>query len=155
MPPVTKRLFGDLCAVKIEDSGRSVKEIASKIPRTPASQFTRWKKGLWTYIPPDKLEAVCREISPDDYRGQLDLIIAYLADQTPAAFRPSILIGQKGEAEGKGLRPMAGAGSNWSEEMRQRLDAVAQAYLLNDDFANMVNSLTAWGKRLVQESKDK
>lgn len=146
-----KRLFGDMCAVKIEDSGRTVREVAKTIPNTPSTQFTRWKKGLWTYIPADKLEQICKTVCPDDFRGQLDLITAYLTDLTPGCYRPSLLIGQKGENEGMGLKPLVGPGSNWSEEMRQRLDSVAAAYLLDDEFANMVNQLSAWGKRIVKE----
>ncbi len=135
----------------MQDRDVTAAEIAKKVPNTPASQFTRWKKGLWTYIPVEKVEAVAKTICPEDYREQTDLIIAYLTDMTPLAYRPSILIGQKGENEK--LRPMAGAGSNWSDEMRQRFDAVAEAYKLDDNFAGMVDTLSGWAKRICREKR--
>jgi hypothetical protein len=109
---------------------------------------------MWTYIERDKLVSIVREIHPDDYRKQVDLIGEYLADLTPGEFRPTLLLGQKGENESAMLRrPMVGPGSNWSEDMRRRLDAVAAAYELDADYAAMVDHIVHWGKRLSTAQK--
>lgn len=145
-----KTAFGELCARLIDESGRTLREVAAKVPNLPFQQFSKWRAGNWTYIP--KLEPVLKAVAPDDHRARCDLVIAYLTDLTPLQYRPTIIIGQKGENEVGGLRPMAGAGSNWSDEMRIRLDAVAEAYKVNDDFATMVDTMTAWAKRINKES---
>jgi hypothetical protein len=143
-----KTSFGALAAAKIEESGRTVKEVAAKLDNTPASQFTRWKKGLWTYIDPEKLVQVVKEIS-DDPREQADLILAYIHDMTPLPFRPSLLHGQKGEMP----HSITAGEAAWSDPMRRRLDVLAEAYELNPDFAAMVDQLVNWGKRLKKEAK--
>lgn len=145
----SKIRFGHAVAAKLQDQNRTLRDVAAKIPNTPPSQFTRWKTGQWTYIPTEKLEAVVRTVAPNDYREQADLILAYLSDMTPQAYRPTILLGQKGENDADpNLKPITGAGAAWTEDMRRRLDAVAAAYELNDEFAHMVDTLVAWAKRL-------
>lgn len=144
-----KTFFGTRCADKLAERNVTAKEVAAKIPNTPASQFTRWKKGIWEWIPTEKLVGVAKAICPRDPRDQADLIIAYLTDITPVQYRPYILIGQRDENEGKGMKPMAGVGSGWSEEMRQRLDVVAEAYKLDNDFAEMVDFVHRRGTRII------
>lgn len=138
--------FGSLAVAMIENSGRTIKEVADKLPHTPASQFTRWKKGLWTYIPEDKLMAIVRAIS-DDPREQCDLIMAYLHDLTPIPFRPMMLLQQKGEA------PVSinDGQAAWSDPMRRRMDDIAEAYPLSDDFALMTDNMVGWAKRLKKQ----
>lgn len=148
MPPPTsaKSSFGALAVDMIERSGRTVKEVAEKLPNTPASQFTRWKKGLWTYIPPDKLELIARAIT-DDPREQCDLIMAYRHDVTPMFYRPMLLDHQKGEAPVS----ITDGEAAWRDPMRRRLDVLGEAYELNSDFAAMLDNMVGWAKRLVKK----
>jgi len=138
-----KVYFGTLCEAKIIDSGRTVKEVAAKLPNTPASQFYKWKRGLWAEIPPEKLTQVV-ELIADDPREQADLIIAYLRDMTPIKFRPTIVCGQKGE-----MPP--DTEQAWNDPMRRRLDVMSEAYDKNSDFAAMVDQLIHWAKRLTAD----
>jgi hypothetical protein len=146
-PVSAKTSFGAICRVKIEDSGRTLKEVATKIPKMPASQFTRWQKGLWTYIEPEKIVQIVEAIT-DDPREQCDMIVAFLHDMTPIKFRPMLLHTQKGETpfsitDGK---------APWSDPMRRRLDVLAEAYELNADLAAMTDQLVAWAKRVKKEN---
>lgn len=147
MPPPAsaKSSFGALAVDMIERSGRTVKEVAAKLPNTPASQFTRWKKGLWTYIPPEKLEMIVKAIT-DDPREQCDLIIAYRHDVTPMFYRPMLLDHQKGEAP----ISITSGEAPWRDPLRRRLDVLAQAYELNNDFALMLDNIVGWAKRLTK-----
>ncbi len=143
LPPSAKTAFGSLVAHKIEESGRTVKEVAKRLKATPASQFTRWKKGLWTYIPPEKLVEIVETVT-DDPREQADLIIAYLHDVTPLKFRPVLTFAQKGDIPFS----IADGEAPWRDPMRRRLDVLAEAYEKSPDLALMVDNLVAWAKRI-------
>lgn len=143
--PSAKTAFGQLLVSKIEESGRTVTEVSAKLKNTPASQFTRWKKGLWTYIPPEKLVAIIAEVAKDP-EDQTDLILAYLYDMTPVRYRPMIVVGAKGDLP----TSITDGEAPWMRPMRKRLDLIADAYAKNPEFASLVDHLTEWAKRLTK-----
>jgi hypothetical protein len=140
--------FGALCAAKLEQKGIPVRQLVKSLKNTPASQFTRWKQGLWTYIEHDKLQAIAEAIS-DDPREQCDLIVAFLHDMTPMKYRPMILHMQKGESPFS----ITDGQAPWSEPQRRKMEAIAEAYELNEDFAQMVDHLHTWARRVKKEQE--
>jgi hypothetical protein len=143
-----KTNFGTLCAAMIADQGRTVKEVATKIKGTPATQFTKWKKGQWVSIDPEKLVEIVEAIS-DDPREQADLVMAYLRDCTPIPYRPTIMLSQQGE----NAKPLTQ--SPWSDPMRRKLEAIARAYEMDPDFAELFDFLAVRARRVEQDAKAK
>lgn len=141
-----KTAFGLLLEAKIAESKKTTREIAAQLKGTPASQFTRWKQGRWTYIDSDKLVALIEAIAPHN-SDRCDLLIAYLHDLTPVKYRPMLQHARKGDIP----RSITDGDAPWRDPMRQRLDIVAEAYERNDDYAALVDHLVSWGKRLTKE----
>lgn len=146
MPTARKVMFGNLCSAIAQEEGKTLQEIAAKVGGTPASQFTRWKRGDWTSIEHEKLVRIARAIT-DDRRRQADIIISYLVDLTPLEYRPQIDIGQRGEVlHGKSTaEELSGP---WSQDIRKKLEAIGAAYSKDADFQKMVDTLASWAKRL-------
>ena len=141
-----KVMFGNLCSAIAQEEGKTLQEVAAKVGGTPASQFTRWKRGDWTSIDHEKLVKIARAIT-DDRRRQTDLIIAYLVDLTPLEFRPQIDIGQRGEVlHGKSTaEELSGP---WSQDLRKKLETIGAAYSKDADFQKMVDTMAGWAKRI-------
>jgi hypothetical protein len=141
-----KVMFGSLCSAIAQEEGKTLQEIAAKVGGTPASQFTRWKRGDWTAIEHQKLVKLVRTIT-DDPRRQADLIIAYLVDLTPVEYRPQIDIGQRGEVlHGKSTsEELSGP---WSKDIRNKLEVIGAAYSKDADFQKMVDTMAGWAKRI-------
>jgi hypothetical protein len=141
-----KVMFGSLCSSIAQEEGKTLQEIAAKVGGTPASQFTRWKRGDWTAIEHGKLVKIAKAVT-DDRRRQTDLIIAYLVDLTPVEFRPQIDIGQRGEVlHGKSTsEELSGP---WSQDIRKKLEAIGAAYSKDADFMKMVDTMASWARRI-------
>lgn len=140
-----KTAFGLLLESILNERGMTARELCSRVKNTPASQLTRWKKGDWTYIPPDKLVAVI-EAAADRTDDRCNLLIAYLHDLTPLKYRPMLQHARKGDMP----RSITDGDAPWRDPMRQRLDVLAEAYERNDDYAALVDHLVLWGKRLTK-----
>lgn len=82
-----KTFFGALAYDYITDSGRSLTEVAGLIGGTSPNQFSKWKTGMWTYIPQAKLERMIAVIAGRDQNRAAALMIAYLIDMTPEPLR--------------------------------------------------------------------
>lgn len=136
-----KIYFGSLAADYIADSGRNVKEVAEALPNTPANQFSKWKTGRWTYIAEKKLLQLVDIIARNDRQKRVNLIIAYVIDMTPEAYRPLIDIKPRsGESEdAAGL-----TGNRWSPTLRAKIEAIGEAYGRDPDFMNMADQLGRW-----------
>lgn len=141
-----KVLFGSLCQTIAQEEGKTLQEIAAKVPNTPASQFTRWRRGDWTSIDAPKLVKLVTAIT-DDPRRQTDLIIAYLVDLTPVEYRSQIDIGHRGEVANGSSAAEVVAGP-WGEDIRAKLDTIGAAYSKDADFQKMVDTLAGWSKRI-------
>ena len=140
-------MFGMVVAAKIEDSGRTVREVAAKLKKTPASQFTKWKHGLWTSIDPEKLQRIVEVVS-DDPMEQAEMIQAYLYDITPMKFRPIIEHSLKGEGRA--------STTPWKKDTEsRRLAPIVEAYSLDREFAAMSNYLLSWAVRLLEQKSGK
>jgi len=144
-----KVMFGSLCSAIAQEEGKTLQEIAAKVPNTPASQFTRWKNGDWTSIEHTKLVKLVRTVT-DDPRRQTDLIIAYLVDLTPVEYRPQIDIGQRGEVL-HGKRTSDELSGPWSKDIRNKLELIGAAYSKDADYMKLVDTLASWARRLTKE----
>ena len=144
-----KVLFGSLCAAIAQEEGKTLQQVAAKVPNTPASQFTRWKRGDWSAIEEEKLVKLVTSITKDR-RRQADLIIAYLVDLTPVEYRPQIDIGQRGEVL-HGKSTAAELSGPWSQDIRNKLESIGAAYSKDADFQKMVDTLAGWAKRIERD----
>lgn len=136
-----KIMFGSLAADYITDSGREIKDVAEEIGKTPANQFSKWKTGKWTYIAEKKLLRIIDVIARRDRQRAVNLMIAYLWDMCPEAFRHVIDIKPRvGESEMNAQL----AGQKWTPALRARLEAIGSAYARDKNFMRMADQLGEW-----------
>jgi hypothetical protein len=135
-----KIFFGSLATDYIAQQGREIKDVAEAIGKTPSNQFSKWKTGKWTYIPEKKLARVIDEIARKDREKRVSLMIAYLIDMTPEAFRPLIDIGPKTGDDATDV----GLAGRWSPNLRAKLEAIGAAYARDKDFMRMADQLGEW-----------
>jgi len=145
-----KIYFGQLATDYIAESGRSVREIARQIPSTPDNQFSKWKWGKWETIPEEKLTKVIDVVAGKDREKRVNLMIAYLIDQTPDRYRPLIDITPKsGASEGK---PEL-AGQRWAPDLLAKLEAMGAAYGRDEDFRILCDSLGKWAAHINEKAE--
>ena len=138
-----KTNFGATLHQTIRDNNLTAAEVMAKVPKTPASQLTRWKNGDWGYVEHEKLTQLARACS-DDVEEQSNIICAYLYDLTPIAFRPNLTI----EVKRAGAKATDELTAPWAADMRRKLDSIGKAYSKDADFMRMFDTLVGWAKRI-------
>jgi len=136
-----KIMFGSLAVDYITDSGRELKDVAEAIGKTPANQFSKWKSGKWTYIAERKLLRIIDEIARRDRAKAVNLMMAYLIDMCPEAYRHAIDIKPVvGESDTDAVL----SGQRWTPSLRARLEAIGAAYARDKDFMRMADQMGEW-----------
>lgn len=144
-----KIYFGSLASDFIKDSGREIQDVAASLPKTPASQFSKWRAGKWSYIAERKLVPLIQAIAKNNKEMQAKLMIAYLIDMTPEIFRPVVdIMPRVGE---EAVEPLDG--KRWSPSLRARIEAIGNAYARDDNFMRMVDQLGKWAESINKEHR--
>lgn len=132
-----KIFFGTLAFEMIQDSGRTVVQVAEAIGKTPQNQFSKWKAGKWTYIAPPKLRRIIDEVAGRDREKRVALQIAYLIDMTLDEFRPLVDIVPKTGSE----TTQAVFGDTMVPGLREKLEEMGKAYPQDGNFAKLCETM--------------
>jgi hypothetical protein len=144
-----KIYFGGLAVEYVNASGRTIKEVAELIGKTPENQFSKWKMGKWSYIAEEKLLRVIDVVAGKDREKRVALMVAYLIDQTPDVFRPLIDITPRSGAE-TGKPELTG--QRWTPELRRKLEAIGSAYGRDEDLMHIIDTATKWSVRINEKA---
>lgn len=145
-----KVYFGQLVMEYIKEEGKLAKDVAEKVGRTPASQFSKWSHGRWTYIEPKKLQRIVEAVTSNRQK-RVNLIVAYLVDMTPAPFRPFIDVKPRMLEENPADTNLMQ--KRWSLALRSKIEAIGEAYAKDTDFMRMVDNLATWAETLRKREK--
>lgn len=146
-----KIYFGSLAVDMIQQSGREIQLVAEAIGKTPASQFTKWKAGRWTYIAENKLLRIIDEIAGRDRSKRASLMVAYLIDMTPEVLRPLLSV----TATAGDTPEDTGLTGRWSPSLREKLMEIGAAYARDDDFMRMADQLGKWAVTINKRAAEK
>ncbi|MFT3783817.1 MAG: hypothetical protein QM790_17545 [Nibricoccus sp.] len=141
-----KVFFGLTAQDMIKAEGKTIAEVAAKVPGTPASQFTRWRRGDWGYIDADKLVRLVRAITSDPQK-QAELIAAYLRDMTPREFHLTVIP----EIRNPSSDQKTDLTGPWASSIRAKLERIGHCYSKDEDFQRMVDTLDSWATRMVSK----
>jgi hypothetical protein len=145
-----KTMFGNLLVEYIKDEGRLAQDVAAKVGKTPANQFSKWRKGEWTYIAHEKLVRLINCATPNREK-RVNLMVAYLIDQTPEEFKPWVNVTPRMTEEA----PDATLSKPWEKPLRAKLELIARAYSKNQDFMRMADNLGTWAEGVLREEAKK
>ena len=122
-----------------ESNEMSIYQLASEVPNTNSSTFSKIRAGQYVRISDDRLTAIAKALAPNDPGLRTQIICEYLKDMCPKSFRHLIEIRPK---EDKATKH-----DYRSSDINETLNIIGQAAATDETFKAHLDSL-----RLLAES---
>ncbi|WPJ97385.1 hypothetical protein SH580_06640 [Coraliomargarita algicola] len=140
-----KSHLGNIIYELVENNQGSIQDLATKVPNTNSSTFSKIRAGSYVRISDERLEAIAEALAKDSPGIKTEIICEYLKDMCPRNFRHLIAIKPK-----KALSPQH---RHESSGINETLDILGQAAAKDTAFKTHLDSLRTLAESVIESKR--